>query len=183
MYLNVFYFNVYLIFLIWIGTSLIANIVRCFVGPFGPLMPDTSYQTPPLMSVQGCWLTRAAIHLCGWSISCIRAADVRLVAGPPWSLVVEVDGLGGGRRGRDSVEKSSELAKKRDINTNSYAVFNLLPFAPAGKKTPLSWGGRELSSTGSSVWGHRNNTITYHLSSLLSKSHDTTRDTDRKPML
>ena len=75
----------------------IANIVRCFVGPFGPL----TRHLVPIAAVDVCSRVlandRAVIRLRGWSISCIRAVDVRLAADPPWSLVVKVDGLGGGR--------------------------------------------------------------------------------------
>ena len=151
MYLNVFYFNVYLLLLMCIGAS-IANIVRCFVGPFGPLtrhlVPNAAVDVRSRVLAND----RAAIRLCGWSIGCVRSADVGLSGGPPWSLVVEVDGLGGGRRGKDNVEKPSDLAKKRDINTNSYAVFNLSPFAPARKKTPHKLAVGEAASLRSPDW-------------------------------
>ena len=30
---------------------------------------------------------RAATGLCGWVIGCVRAADIELLTGPPWSVV------------------------------------------------------------------------------------------------
>ena len=78
---------------------------------------------------------RSAARLWKRCIGFIRAADVGLLAGPPWSLVGEVVvgcGLGDRRRDKSTTKKPRQnWPKNLGNSTNSYNVANL---SKKGKK-------------------------------------------------
>ena len=65
---------------------------RCFTGPFGPLTGHSLL----ILAVDVRPRTRmlandgSATRMCRRHIGCVRAVDVGLLGGPPWSLVDEV---------------------------------------------------------------------------------------------
>ena len=66
----------------------------CFTGPFGPLTGHPLLILAIDVRPRTLASDRAVTRLFRQSIGCVRAVDVGLLGGPPWSLIDEVGGIG-----------------------------------------------------------------------------------------
>ena len=120
------------------------NITCCCTGPFGPLTAHSLLILAVDVRPRTLASDRAAIRLFRRSISCVRAVDVGLLGGPPWSLVDEVGGWWDWSTLK--IARQDEEKKKRQIWANIVETILIpTPYRQVSriggprKKTSLFW--------------------------------------------